>query len=746
VGKNLTLTSQGKLLYDIEFDNKSATPAEITAFNELKHYLGQITGCKSKIDNKKIILGKNKHSRNFFGDKLLNSLGKEEFVIKSDKNGNIFIVGGRPRGTLYGVYYFLDNILGIHWYTPEYTFIPKRKNIILPPLNINEKPAFKFRRRSHSFGTWALTKGIVDPTWAARNKLNNNGSIQGKKESKILDRYGKGVYFAPPYPCHALFLLIPPQKYFKQHPEWWALQDGKRKVYGSSRGVNASYCLSNEKLASETAKNVVTNLRKFPDSPYVNISEGDHTISSCECPKCQALLKKFGNKESGLWIYFANKVAKKIKKEFPKTKIVTFAYTRTAQPPKNIKADDNVTVWLCAWAKDRGLPYADKCNINGRNFVDNILLPWSRICKDIIIWDYVVTYNNVFQPQPDLLVNIDNMKMFKKAGVTGMYPQGLGADINGNGMPFKAWLLARAMWNPDKLDGNKLLSQFCKEYYGKKAGKYIYQYWAMLRNVNLNAKYYKINQAGWLGKAPHASLKTMLKADNLFRKAIKAAKDNSLYLQHVKLAYLPVQYMFIQNWKDWNREAKRKNIKLPDSLDLYCQKAIQTAKQDNLYYNEAAKKTFASFLKQLKKTASTDFIASASKCYGACTPYYAFDGKPDTRTSFGGYWGWLKVEFPAEKNIKRITTVISKGNILCEYEITGSLDGHKWFKVVPRRIASRPKGGTWMTIDDKLESPIKVKFLKTTIFRICNKGMKRSWTGIREQMFNSTKPVWTKMR
>lgn len=205
------------------------------------------------------------------------------------------------------------------------------------------------------------------------------------------------------------------------------------------------------------------------------------------------------------------------------------------------------------------------------------------------------------------------------------------------------------------------------------------------------------------------------------------------------MAYLPVQYMFLQNWKDWSEESKKKNIKLPNSLDLYYKNAMQVAEQNKLYYNESAKKTFASLLKQLKKTAHTNFIATASNCYGACTPYYAYDGNFNTRTSFGGYGGWLKVEFPVEKTIKRITTVISKSNILSEYEITGSIDGKKWFNIVPRRIASRKKNGTWMVIDNKFKNPVKVKFLKTTIFRICNAGMKKSWTGIREQMFNLEK-------
>ena len=40
------------------------------------------------------------------------------------RDGNIAIAGGRPRGTLYGVYTFLEDYLGVRFLTVDHTHVP----------------------------------------------------------------------------------------------------------------------------------------------------------------------------------------------------------------------------------------------------------------------------------------------------------------------------------------------------------------------------------------------------------------------------------------------------------------------------------------------------------------------------------------------------------------------------------------------------------------------------------------------
>ena len=53
----------------------------------------------------------------------LNDLGNEGLRLKLSSE-NIFITGGKPRGTLYGVYEFAEKYLGIRFLTFDDTYIP----------------------------------------------------------------------------------------------------------------------------------------------------------------------------------------------------------------------------------------------------------------------------------------------------------------------------------------------------------------------------------------------------------------------------------------------------------------------------------------------------------------------------------------------------------------------------------------------------------------------------------------------
>ena len=68
--------------------------------------------------------------------------GKEEWEIKS-VGDNLVITGGRPAGTLYGVYAFLER-LGVRFYTMFYTKIPG-KCVELPHFSERKAPAFAGR-------------------------------------------------------------------------------------------------------------------------------------------------------------------------------------------------------------------------------------------------------------------------------------------------------------------------------------------------------------------------------------------------------------------------------------------------------------------------------------------------------------------------------------------------------------------------------------------------------------------------
>ena len=86
-------------------------------------------------------------------------------MIRTD-GPNLVIAGGKLRGTLYGVYSFLEDTAGCRWYTPAVSRIPSQQTLSIGDLDIAWKPHFEYRDiYFKSSGADAR-----DPDWAVRKK------------------------------------------------------------------------------------------------------------------------------------------------------------------------------------------------------------------------------------------------------------------------------------------------------------------------------------------------------------------------------------------------------------------------------------------------------------------------------------------------------------------------------------------------------------------------------------------------
>jgi hypothetical protein len=131
--------------------SQTATAAENTAVQELADHLKKILGkpvsCVREgekfISDCPIYVGQTKFAST--GTNLKN-FGPEESLIQSSGKA-LVITGGRPRGTLYGVYEFLERYLGVRWYFPgdKGMVIPPCKNLSVTRLFENGSPAFSTR-------------------------------------------------------------------------------------------------------------------------------------------------------------------------------------------------------------------------------------------------------------------------------------------------------------------------------------------------------------------------------------------------------------------------------------------------------------------------------------------------------------------------------------------------------------------------------------------------------------------------
>ena len=113
----MTIIEDGESKYVI-VRGAQASPSEITAAEKLQEYLERISGCKLAIitdempaQGKEIIVGKTNREGASTYEVPHEELGDDGFILRTF-GGSIVIAGGEQRGTLYGVFDFLQKFLG----------------------------------------------------------------------------------------------------------------------------------------------------------------------------------------------------------------------------------------------------------------------------------------------------------------------------------------------------------------------------------------------------------------------------------------------------------------------------------------------------------------------------------------------------------------------------------------------------------------------------------------------------------
>ena len=325
---------------------------------------------------------------------------------------------------------------------------------------------------------------------------------------------------------HTFYGLVPPEKYFATHPEYYSLIDGKRTH------DRAQLCLTNPELLRITVENIKETIRHEPQFLIYDVSQND-CIGFCTCDKCQALSKAEGS-ESGPVIWFVNQVAAAIEKEFPDKYIGTLAYVYSRTPPKTIRPAKNVVVRLCSIECCFSHDF-HSCAMNSSFLRD--LEAWGKIAPNMYIWDYVVSYADYLSPFPNFNVLQSNIKDFQRNNAIGIMEEGDFQSDGGEFAELRAYVFAKLFWNPD-LNFQELLNDFFSGYYSHSSA-YVRQYFDLVQGLVTRDVHLTPNMSC---ENTLFTNEFMNKSLELFEKAEKVA-DNDEIINRVELASLGVLYM-----------------------------------------------------------------------------------------------------------------------------------------------------------------------------------------------------------
>ena len=512
-----------------------ATPAERYAAEELAATLRQITGAtfvtRELADNvpaSAIVVGAGPLTTQLFPEANLAAFGGEEYLMRT-QGGRLLLAGGRPRGTLYAVYRFLQDQLGVRYYAPWFTHYPNRSRLTLGTLNVRGKPAFEYRD--------PFWFPAFDGDWAARNgSTSATARLQAKHGGQVTY---KGF-------VHTFYPLVPPATHFKTHPEWFSLVNGKRV------GEGAQLCTTDPQLRDFIVEQVKIWLRETPGANIISVSQNDHA-GACECPRCAAVDEREGS-HAGSLLELVNYVAERIEPEFPNVLVDTLAYQYTRKAPKSLRPRHNVIIRLCSIECSFAQPLDDPTNeLFARDIRD-----WHRLTDRLYIWDYTTDFSHYLLPFPNYYVLGSNVRFFHRNGVVGLFEQGAYQSFSNEMSELRAWVLAQLLWNPYQ-DDRKLVREFVEAYYGKPAARFILEYLGLISKA---AKPYYVG-IGHPDASPYLRFATLAQAERLWQQAEDAAQGNPDQLWRVRQARLPIGYMWLSQWAGLQREGRELGQRWP---------------------------------------------------------------------------------------------------------------------------------------------------------------------------------------
>ena len=426
--------------------------------------------------------------------------------IKTEKE-NIYLTGGSDAAIRNAVYVFLEDYLNCKWYAPGVESIPARSTILLDSIHYSYGPRITTRTvHSRLF--------YENPDFADKLKVT----------------YGSFPKYVPAARVHTFHRFLPEEKFYKEHPEYFALRGNQR--------LPTQLCLTNKKVLEIVKDSVADLFERYPESSVISVSQDDNQ-QHCQCANCNKIDTEEGS-PAGTMIRFVNEVAV----DFPDKTISTLAYQYTRKPCKT-KPAENVLITLCSIECDRSAPISEKCT----DFADD-LIGWGKLTDNIRIWDYTTQFTNFLAPFPNMMTLKPNIELFKNNNAKWIFEQH--SNNPSELFELRSYVTAKLLWNPDA-DFEELVDEFTNGYY-EEAGPMVKQYVDLIHeNLKKDEDFFL-----FLYGDPSEAFGSYLSPDllkeyaKIFDRAEMAVKPKPEVLRRVKAARLGVDYAIL--------EASRKNL------------------------------------------------------------------------------------------------------------------------------------------------------------------------------------------
>ena len=413
---------------------------------------------------------------------------------------NLYIYGRTQYGTLNGVLAFMQEYLGLDFFSDTV-------------YNINSVATFTVEIAAQK-----TFNPSIDYNWADGGLLMTKFWASYAKDADYARRLGfqQSVYVSGAE-WHNFTTLISQEKYASAHPDWFRNETDANNNAFVMLDLSYNDFEMCETVADELLSKIISeaNSGNYRNRTYYTFSAPDNAGWSTSAT-AQALKAKYGT-DSAEYIIFMNKVADFLEQKLAAARsngqiddreitLLLLAYNNTLEAPSyekadstqitysefvssmSLKRDSDSFVKLSVMYAPIQMSYQQAITddtyynytregVTNKYYADNMLV-WKGLAPDeIIFWNYSAYYTNYFTPI-DTISNLRVTYQFcAENGVTTMYDGGqLGDDVSTNFEALKVYLKGKVAQNAYMTDEefDAIIENFCNAYYGS-GGTYMKQ-------------------------------------------------------------------------------------------------------------------------------------------------------------------------------------------------------------------------------------------------------------------------------
>ena len=441
------------------------------------------------------------------------------------RDGGLVFTAPNSVEILYAVYDFAEEYLGFCFFDPGVdALVESAPRLELPGKNLirNRRPALVRRGFVQEFPASPNDYLIAD--WMAKNKLNYL-MIWMKYYDQFDDRFKeylavRGIEVESGH--HNFNYLIPAEKYYATHPEFFAEIGGKRITPSLGKSgllLSEQLCTTNPGLREELVKNLLEYSRKHPEIHYVTLLPNDG-FGWCECPECSKYYDK--NAKGELYslsehVYRADRiyhalvryVSDRLREEHSRLTLDMCAYVNYCAPSPGFRLGSGLEVGMSLYWRCINHRIDDPdCPVNSRYLED--IKAWCAV-KDggeVNIGDYLMGVNFYLSlPMIHLRQIFDEVKLYRKLGGDGFITQFhlphwhvyginyymMAQALYGKNRVVAMRRLMRALFGPDAAEGERFYARMLRLV--QSAGKCHIPYPYSLFSRTAAADYEKMHEA-----------------------------------------------------------------------------------------------------------------------------------------------------------------------------------------------------------------------------------------------------------